>query len=478
MSIIAEPVDTGSNGRHAGGQRWDMRLELRAAEATWESVARAIELKGGEIGVTSIVSASPAGEIRDCRLATRNVRDAQTVVRLVRETPGVRVLHTSDATFRLHEGGKIEIRSKVPLKTRDDLTMAYTPGFAHVAMAIAREPEAVYRYSGKGNMVAIVTDGTSVSGLGDIGPEAALPVMEGKALLFKEFAGIDAIPLCLATRDVDEIVRIVKCVAPGIGAVMLEDIAAPRCFELEERLVAELGLPVLHDDQHATAVAATAALINSAKVVGKKLRDLKVVIVGAGAAGTSSAKLFMQIGVERVVACDRQGAIHRGRPGLTDAKRWFAEHTNPEGETGDVRRVLAGADVFVGLSGPGVVTVDDIRAMAKDPIVFALANPTPEIAPEAVADFVAVIATGRSDYPNQIDCGLCYPGIFRGALDCRARRFDDGMQLAAAHAIADMVPPAALSRARVVPDIFEGVAAKVAKAVREAAVRSGVAQIL
>lgn len=382
-----------------------------------------------------------------------------------------------DATFRLHAGGKIEVRSKVPLRTRDDLARVYTPGFAHVAKAIACNSEDVYRWSIKQNSVAIVTDGTAVSGLGDIGPEAALPVMEGKALLFKEFADINAFPLCLGTKNVDEIVRIVKSIEPTFGAVMLEDIAAPRCFKIEEHLQEELMIPVLHDDQHATAVAATAALINAAKLVGKEPCALKIVIAGAGAAGTSAAKLFMQIGVENIVACDRQGAIHRKRSGLTDAKRWFAEHTNPCQEQGSIGEVIVHADVLVGLSGPGVVGVEEIRSMAKDPIVFALANPIPEILPEQVRGMVGVIATGRSDYPNQIDCGLCYPGMFRGALDCRARRFNEAMKLAAAKAIAEMVDPVSLGKGQIVPDIFEAVAPRVAKAVMDAAFQTGVARM-
>jgi malate dehydrogenase (oxaloacetate-decarboxylating) len=385
-------------------------------------------------------------------------------------------MSNTDKTFELHVGGKLEVRSKVPLETRVDLARVYTPGFAHVAAAIAKSPDEVYRLSIKRNTVAIVTDGTAVSGLGDIGPLAALPVMEGKALLFKVFAGIDAFPLCLGSKDVDTIVKTIQCVSPTFGGIMLEDISAPRCFDIETRLMEELDIPVLHDDQHATAVAATAALINAASYVGKQLGGLKVVIVGAGAAGTSAAKLFMQIGVRNIVACDRQGAIHRGRGDLTDAKRWFSLHTNPEQQRGTACEVLAGADVFVGLSGPGVVRVEDIATMARDPIVFALANPTPEVSPDEVKGVAAVIATGRSDYPNQIDCGLCYPGLFRGALDCRARTVNDAMKLAAARAIAGLVSRAARDRGQIVPDIFDGVAAHVAEAVQRAALETGVAR--
>lgn len=384
----------------------------------------------------------------------------------------------TDPIFDLHVGGKLEVRNTVRLRTREDLAMVYTPGFTRVAQAIARNPADARRWSIKGNTVAIVTDGTAVSGLGDLGPLAALPVMEGKALLFKEFAGIDAFPICLGTKDVDEIVRVVQCLEPTFGGVMLEDISAPRCFTIEDRLRESLSIPVLHDDQHATAVAATAALLNAARYVRKDLRGLKVVIAGAGAAGTSTAKLFMQVGVENVVACDRQGALHAGRANLTDAKLWFAEHTNPAGEKGALRDVLRGADVFVGYAGPGVISPADLRLMADDPIVFALSNPNPELLPEQVGSLAAVIATGRSDYPNQIDCGLCYPGIFRGALDCSAVRITDDMKLAAARAIAEMVDAPALATGKVIPDIFEDVAPRVARAVMDAAVASGSGQLL
>ncbi|MGH3248490.1 MAG: NAD(P)-dependent malic enzyme [Trebonia sp.] len=381
---------------------------------------------------------------------------------------------SAESVLRAHEGGKLEVRSKVPLRTRDDLARYYTPGFTRVAEAIAADPDSAYRWSVKGNTVAIVTDGTAVSGLGDLGPEAALPVMEGKALLFREFAGIDAFPLCLRTTNVDEIVRVVTCIVPSFGGIMLEDISAPRCFAIEDRLRAELDVPVLHDDQHATAVSTVAALINAAKYTGKKVRDLTVVISGAGAAGTSTARLAMQAGVVNIIACDRQGAIHSGRDGLSDAKRWFAEHTNPERRTGALLDVLAGADVFIGLSGPGVVTPGDLRVMATGPIVFALSNPVPDLLPEDVRDLVAVIGTGRSDYPNQIDCGLCYPGIFRGALDAGATCINDEMKLAAVHAIVGLVDAGSLARGQVVPDIFDGVAPHVAAAVSTAARDSGV----
>jgi malate dehydrogenase (oxaloacetate-decarboxylating) len=386
-------------------------------------------------------------------------------------------MHVADPAFDIHRGGKIEIRNKVPLRTKEDLALAYTPGFARVARAIHEHPDEVYRLSNKHNSVAVVTDGSAVSGIGDVGPEAALPVMEGKAMLFKRFADIDAFPICLGTKDVDEIVRVVKCLEPTFAAIMLEDIAAPRCFEIERRLDEELTIPVLHDDQHATAGAATAALINALKLVGKQARDVKVVMVGAGAAGTACAKMFMRLGITNIVACDRHGAIYRGRQDLTAAKRWFADHANPGQERGSLSDVMGGADVFLGLSGPGAISVADVRSMAADPIVFALANPTPEILPAEVEGVAAVIATGRSDFPNQIDCGLCYPGLFRGALDCYARRIDDAMKMAAARAVAEAVDESSLDRQHIVPSIFDdGIADKVAAAVRRAAVETGSAR--
>jgi len=382
-----------------------------------------------------------------------------------------------DATFRVHLGGKIAIANKAPLRTREDLARAYTPGFAHVAKAIFHNPDEVYRLTIKQNAVAVITDGSAVSGIGDVGPAAALPVMEGKAMLFKQLADIDAFPLCLATKDVGEIVETVKRLEPTFGGIMLEDISAPRCFEVEDRLRAELTIPVLHDDQHATAVAATAGLINALKLVGKRAQDLKVVMVGAGAAGTACAKLFMRIGVENIVACDREGALHRDRDGLGDAKRWFAENTNPGHETGSLADVMTGADVFLGVSGPGVIGIEDIRKMKEGAVIFALANPVPEILPGDVEGLVAIIATGRSDFPNQIDCSLCYPGIFRGALDCRAHEINDAMKIAAAHAIASVLDENLLSTRRIIPSVFDPrVVPSVRAAVVKAAMESGAAR--
>jgi malate dehydrogenase (oxaloacetate-decarboxylating) len=346
-----------------------------------------------------------------------------------------------------------------------------------VCEAIHNDPERAFTLTIKKNTVAVVSDGTAVLGLGDIGPFSAMPVMEGKAMLFKEFAGIDAFPICLDTNDPDEIVRTVKAIAPGFGAINLEDISAPRCFEIEDRLRHELDIPVFHDDQHGTAVVVLAALINALKLVGKRMTDIKVVVSGVGAAGVACSKIIMASGVRRIVGCDRDGIIYRGRGTMNSMKRWYAEHTNPDDERGSLQDAMNGADVFLGLSAPGVIGVDDLQRMAEDPIVFAMANPTPEIMPERAEPYVAVMATGRSDYPNQINNVLCFPGIFRGALDARASCINEEMKLAAAHAIAGIIGPDELHAEYIVPSVFDKrIADAVARAVDEAAHLTGVAR--
>jgi len=363
----------------------------------------------------------------------------------------------------------------MPVADRDDLSMAYTPGVARVCTAIRDEPNKVHDLTIKKNTVAIVTDGTAVLGLGDIGPEAALPVMEGKALLFKHFAGVDGFPVCLDVTSADEIVETVVRIAPVFGGINLEDIAAPECFAVEERLKELLDIPVFHDDQHGTAVVALAALENALKIVDKKMADLKVVIAGVGAAGVAITKILMEAGVSDIIGVDRKGAIWAGRDDLNVAKLWFAEHTNPERREGTLGEVLPGADVFIGVSGPGLVTAADLRTMAPDPIVFALANPDPEITPEDADGLARVIATGRSDYPNQINNVLAFPGIFRGALDVAATTITEGMKLAAARAIADCVSADDLAPDHIVPSVFDvRVAPRVADAVAQAAVAEGV----
>ncbi len=455
-----------------------LRVRLNHKPGMLGAVTSAIGSAGGLVGAVDIAQASSQYTIRDITVDAASVEHEEAIVEAVRRVPGAEVVHVSDLTFLLHLGGKIEIHNKSPLKTRADLSMAYTPGVARVCMAIHADPEKAFTLTIKKNTVAVVSDGTAVLGLGDIGPKAAMPVMEGKAMLFKEFGGVDAWPLCLDTQDSEEIIRTVKAVAPGFGGINLEDISAPRCFEIEERLRRELDIPVFHDDQHGTAVVVLAALINALKIVNKKMQDLKVVFAGVGAAGVACSKILMNAGVTNIIGCDTKGAIYRGRTSrMNFMKEWYAEHTNPQNEQGTIHDALRGADVFIGLSGPGVVQAEDLQLMARDPIVFAMANPTPEVMPEDAAPYVRVMATGRSDYPNQINNVLAFPGIFRGALDCRAREINEEMKLAAAHAIASIVKPDELSPDYIIPSAFNrDVAQAVAAAVIQAAQETGAAR--
>jgi malate dehydrogenase (oxaloacetate-decarboxylating) len=397
------------------------------------------------------------------------------VIAAVEGLEGIEMLSWEDRTFAMHHGGKIEVLALAPVGDRDDLSMAYTPGVARVCTAIANDPSRVHELTIKKNTVAIVTDGTAVLGLGNIGPEAALPVMEGKALLFKEFAGVDGFPICLNTSSSAEIIETVQRIAPAFGGINLEDIAAPACFEIEEALQALLDIPVFHDDQHGTAVVVLAALENALRIVDKKMADINVVIAGVGAAGVACAKILLEAGVPHVVGVDRKGAIWEGRDDLNKAKQWFAEHTNPDRRTGALAEVMPGADVFIGVSGPGLLGADELRTMAADSIVFALANPDPEVRPEVAAGIAAVVATGRSDFPNQINNVLCFPGIFRGALDAGATRITEGMKLASAKAIASAVSDDDLAADFIIPSVFDHrVGPLVAQAAAEAAVRDGV----
>jgi malate dehydrogenase (oxaloacetate-decarboxylating) len=438
-------------------------------------VASVIGEAGGDIGAVDLVETTRERTERDITVKCRDSGHAQRIMSRLKHVAGVRVANISDRTFLMHLGGKIEIRNKVPIRTRDDLSMVYTPGVARVCLAIHDDRERVFALTVKQNTVAVVTDGTAVLGLGDIGPEAALPVMEGKAMLFKEFGGVDAFPLCLATKDVDKIVETVKLVAPVFGGINLEDIAAPRCFEVEERLRKDLDIPVFHDDQHGTAVVVLAALLNALRIVKKDLRRLRVVVTGVGAAGTATIKILMSSGVRDIVGVDEHGTIHRGRAtGMDFMKRWVASATNPRQVKGGLGAALTRADVFIGLSVPGILTVRDIRRMARDPIVFAMANPEPEIRPEEAERHVRVMATGRSDFPNQINNVLCFPGFFRGLLDARARAVNDEMKLAAAHALAACVSRDELGAEYIIPSVFNkrvapAVAAGVARAAHETA---------
>src|SRR5437867_11967179 len=455
-----------------------MRVQIANKPGMLGKVTSAIGEAGGDIGAIDLVEAGSQFITRDLSFKASDERHAQQVVEKIRSVAGVSVVNVSDRTFLMHLGGKIEVRGKIAVKTRDDLSMAYTPGVARVCMAIHEDPEKAYTLTIKQNTVAVVTDGTAVLGLGDIGPNGAQPVMEGKALIFKEFAGVDAFPICLATKDVDEIVMIVKALSPVFGGINLEDISAPRCFEIEERLQRDLDIPVFHDDQHGTAVVVLAAILNALKVVKKKLPEARIVFTGAGASGIATAKLLMKAGAKHIIGCDRAGAIYKGRKeNMNSMKEWFAEHTNPRKVRGTAGEALEGADIFIGLSGPGVVSLKDIKTMNRDPIVFAMANPVPEIQPEEAGAFVKVMATGRSDYPYQIKNSCCFPGLLRGMLDVRARRVNDEMKLAAAHAIAAIVAKSELSEEYITPSMFDArLVPAVSTAVAEAAIKTGVAR--
>jgi malate dehydrogenase (oxaloacetate-decarboxylating) len=440
-------------------------------------LASAIGDTGGLLGAIDLVRVEKTTKLRDVTVLADDDVHLERIVEAVRALDGIEVVSVSDRTFLAHLGGKIEIAPRLPLKTRDDLSMAYTPGVARVSRAIAADPEAVWNLTIKRNTVAVVTDGTAVLGLGDIGPQAALPVMEGKALLFKEFAGVDAFPICLDTTDVDEIVATVQAIAPVFGGINIEDVSAPRCFEIERRLRETLDIPVFHDDQHGTAIVVLAALLNALRIVDKRLDEVRILTTGCGAAGIAVTKILQAAGARWVVGCDEGGALHRGRTDLNDVKRAYAETTNPDELQGSADELLEGIDVFIGVSVPGAVTVEGIRRMADRAIVFAMANPTPEVDPEAIEPYAEVIATGRSDYPNQINNVLAFPGVFRGALDVRARTIDAGMEVAAARAVAASIPREELAADYIVPSVFNrAVAPAVAAAVMEAAVASGVAQ--
>ncbi|MQA95248.1 MAG: NAD-dependent malic enzyme [Streptosporangiales bacterium] len=451
-----------------------VRLEIASPGRAVSDLTHAVEAAGGIVTALDVV---PSGHERlrvDVTCAARDTEHAQALVEALEAVSGVTVRKVSDRTFLMHLGGKIEMQSKVPLRNRDELSMAYTPGVARVSMAIANNVDDARRLTVKRNSVAVVTDGSAVLGLGNIGPYAALPVMEGKAALFKRFAGIDAWPICLDTQDTDEIVRTVQVLAPAFGGINLEDISAPRCFEVERRLRELLDIPVFHDDQHGTAIVVLAALTNALRVVGKELSHVRVAMSGAGAAGSAILRLLLAAGAKHVVVCDFHGAVHRERDDLDENLRWIAENTNPEGHAGDLKGAVRDADVFIGVSAPGILSGDDISAMADDSIVFALANPDPEVDPESAYEHAAVVATGRSDYPNQINNVLVFPGVFRGLLDAQSRTVTTEMLLAAAQALAVVVTDDERGPNYIIPSVFHpDVASTVAAAVRDAAVAQG-----
>jgi malate dehydrogenase (oxaloacetate-decarboxylating) len=444
-----------------------VRLEVPADPAAVGRLTTAVGSAGGIVTALDVTESHVEHIVLDVTCAASDADHAERVTDALRAVEGVRIRKVSDRTFLLHLGGKIEVRSKVPLRTRDDLSMAYTPGVARVCLAIASTPEDVRRLTVKRNSVAVVTDGSAVLGLGNLGPAAALPVMEGKAALFKRFADIDAWPICLDTQDVDEIVRTVQLIAPVFGGINLEDIAAPRCFEVERRLRELLDIPVFHDDQHGTAIVVLAALTNALRVVGKQMEGVRVVLAGAGAAGSAIARLLLTAGVTDLVLTDVGGVVHSGRTDLDPNRSELAARTNPRGLTGSLAEAVVGADVFIGVSAPGILSGDDVARMADHAVVFALANPDPEVDPAEARRTAAVVATGRSDEPNQINNVLAFPGVFRGLLDAGARDVDLQMEAAAAKALADVVRPDQLNAAFIVPSVFDpAVTQAVAAAVR------------
>lgn len=415
--------------------------------------------------------------VRDITVEAANEKHMEEVLNTIRVVEGVEILEVIDGTFDLHLEGKIRVESKMPVSDPAALSMAYTPGVARVCEAIYKNPEKAYDYTIKSNTVGIVTDGSAVLGLGNIGPLAALPVMEGKAMLMREFGDINAFPICVESQDIDTIVQTVKQIAPSFGAINLEDIAAPNCFEIERRLKAELTIPVFHDDQHGTAAVTTAAVLNAVKYLGKSIESLKIIVNGIGAAGTACTNMLLELGVKNIIGCDRKGSINQSRNDLTKSKKEYLSRTNPDNLVGSLKDVIEDADVFIGLSGPGVLEVEDIKRMNAAPIVFAMANPTPEIMPELALPHVAIMATGRSDYPNQINNLLAFPGILQGAMACQASDINPAMCLAAAHAIAGVVDEERLSANYIIPSVFDPMVTEaVTEAVQRAAVESGVAK--
>ncbi len=461
-----------------------VRVELDARQEPLGKLTAAIAGAGGQlVGVDLVPGAGGEGKrVREFTVNAIDQEHWQRILRGIGSVRGSRVVAYTDRTMQMHRGGKISVENKYPLKTRDDLSMAYTPGVARVCSAIHEDRNLAFEYTIKKNTVAVVSDGTAVLGLGDIGPEAAMPVMEGKCMLFKEFADVDAFPICLSTTDTDEIVRAVELMAPTFGGINLEDISAPRCFEIEDRLKELIDIPVFHDDQHGTAVVSMAALFNAAKIIGKPIEEMRCLMVGLGAAGIAVTKMMLAAGMTDIIGCDRNGALSTTRDdyesgGMTGIKRWYAENSNPGHVLGQPDDVIEGCDIFVGLSGPGVIKADSLARMNEDAIVFAMANPTPEVMPEEAAKYVRIMATGRSDYPNQINNVLCFPGMFRGALDAGAPQITEEMKLAAARGIAGVVSDDDLSEDYIIPSVFDReVAPKVAEAVVAEAKRSGAAR--
>ena len=461
--------------------RLTIRVKLDDSHGILGHVTSAIGEAGGVVGAVDLVEVDGSHSLRDIVVDASGREHWDRILAAINGIEGAEVIDSTDRTFLLHVGGKIEQTNKHPLKTRDDLSMVYTPGVARVCLAIADDEDRAFQYTIKRNTVAVVSDGTAVLGLGDIGPRAAMPVMEGKCCLFKEFAGVDAFPICLDTADPQEIVRTVKLIAPAFGGINLEDISAPRCFEIEEQLKEQLDIPVFHDDQHGTAVVVMAALLNAVKLTGRRLEDLSVLVIGLGAAGIAVTRILLAAGVSKIIGADSRGVLHVQREDYLDGsmnkvKRWFAEVTNPDCRAGTPADVLDGADLLIGVSGARALPAQALERMNGDAMVFAMANPNPEVNPEEAAPYVRIMATGRSDYPNQINNVLCFPGIFRGALDVRAPVITEEMKMAAARAIAAIVDDSELREDYIIPSVFNrDVASAVAAAVAEQARAAGTA---
>ncbi|TYP70263.1 NAD-dependent malic enzyme [Paenibacillus methanolicus] len=465
------------NNRSLDGKTIILRLELDTATAQFGKAATAIEKAGGDIIAIDVISTGRGLSVRDLTVKVSEQGTTARISEALGELPGIRLVNVSDRTFLLHLGGKIAIAPKTPIQNRDDLSRVYTPEVARVCTAISEDPSKAFNLTIKRNTVAVVSDGSAVLGLGNIGPYAAMPVMEGKAMLFKQFADVDAFPICLDTQDTEAVITAVKALAPGFGGINLEDISAPRCFEIERRLQAELDIPVFHDDQHGTAVVLYAGLLNALKLTERSLAEARIVICGIGAAGTACTKMLLAGGAKHVIGVDREGILTRDKTYANASWQWYADNTNEERRSGGLAEALEGADVFIGVSAGGILKRENIQRMAPDPIVFAMANPEPEIRPEQAEDLVAVFATGRSDYPNQINNVLCFPGIFRGALDCRATHINEAMKLAAAEAIASVIGEDELSPLYIVPSVFNGrVVEEVRRRVVQAAAATGVAR--
>jgi len=466
------------DARSLDGKTIIVRVELDIQRASFSSAATAIEKAGGDIIAIDVIQTGRDGTaVRDLTVKVTEAVTTQRLTAALEAMPGLRLINISDRTFLLHLGGKISIQPKTPILNRDDLSRVYTPEVARVCDAIHQDPAKAFTLTIKRGTIAVVSDGSAVLGMGNIGPYAAMPVMEGKAMLFKQFADVDAFPICLDTQDTEEIITAVKAIAPGFGGINLEDIAAPRCFEIERRLQEELDIPVFHDDQHGTAVVLYAGLLNALRLTGRRLEEAKIVVCGIGAAGTACTKMLLAGGAQHIIGVDRHGILHRNEHYHHPMWQWYAEHTNSEALHGGLEEALKGADVFIGLSRGGVLKRQYIEVMADNPIVFAMANPEPEIRPEEAEDLVAVFATGRSDYPNQINNVLCFPGIFRGALDCRATHINEAMKLAAAEAIAAVISDDELNPYYIIPSVFnQRIVEEVRRRVIQAALQSGAAR--